>query len=88
MNKDLNNAKLGDDELNNVAGGAEYLVFDATNIIGSDPVLHYELLDGKGDVVSRSDNPGALMDYARHIGKTVDFTDNWGYVLDRRNQKH
>ena len=66
--KDIEKNKIRDEELDNVGGG---LIFNAKNIIGSDPNNPFEVLDDRtGDVLARANTYDLAVQYAVNMGKS------------------
>lgn len=81
--KDIEKNRLADDEMDNVGGG---LIFNASNIIGSDPCNPFEVLDDRtGDVLARANTYDQAYQYARAMGKSPEYTEDWGRVQWLRN---
>ena len=77
------NAIRRDEELDNVGGG---LIFNAKNIIGSDPNNPFEVLDDRtGDVLARANTYDLAVQYAVNMGKSYEYTEDWNRVQWLRN---
>ncbi len=85
--KDLENMKLSDSELDNVNGG---IIFNATGISGSNPDYPYEVLDAKGDVVFRAKDYNGAVGFAMAGGYAIDYKDinNWDEIQEIRRRNH
>ena len=82
----INDKKLNDSELENAAGG---LLFDATNIIGSDPDRKWEVLDNKnGNVLQRFRTEQEAKDWVKNTygdNAINTATVDWNYVQALRS---
>ncbi len=81
-----NDKKIHDAELDNVSGG---LLFNASNIIGSDPSRPWEVLDNKnGNVIQRFSNENDARNWVINTyGSNALNTANvdWDYVQALRS---
>ncbi|MCR5405982.1 MAG: hypothetical protein K6E88_04285 [Lachnospiraceae bacterium] len=81
--KELDKNKIANEELDNVSGG---LIFNAKNIIGSDPNNPFEVLDDRtGDVLARANTYDLAVQYAVNMGKSYEYTEDWNRVQWLRN---
>lgn len=80
---ELEKNRLRDDELDETSGG---LIFNASAIIGSDPANPFEVLDDRtGDVLARANTYDLAVQYAKAMGKSYEYTEDWNRVLYLRN---
>ncbi len=80
MDEKLKNLKLSEEQLDEVAGG---FIFNAENIIGSDPGKPWEVQDAKGKVLGRYTNRDEAIYNAGVNG--VGFQElTWAEVQKRR----
>lgn len=81
--KEMDKNKLTDEEMDKVGGG---LIFNAKNIIGSDPNNPFEVLDDRtGDVLARASTYDQAVKYAVDIGRSWEYTEDWNRVVWLRN---
>lgn len=81
--KELEKNRISDEELDNVGGG---LIFNASQIIGSDPNRPFEVLDDRtGDVLARAQTYDQAVQYAKNMGKSYEYTEDWDRVVWLRN---
>ena len=83
--KELEKNKMTDEELDNVGGG---LIFNARNIVGSDPNNPFEVLDDRtGDVLARANTYDLAVQYAKNMGKSWEYTEDWNRVVGLRQNR-
>ncbi len=76
---------INDDALEGVSGG---LIFNASNISGADPNNPFEVLDdSNGQVLARANSYDQARQYAEHMGKSTDYTEDWNRVQKLRGGK-
>ena len=81
--KDNEKNMISEAELDGVSGG---LIFNARNIIGSDPSNPFEVLDDRtGDVLARANTYDLAVQYAVNMGKSYEYTEDWNRVQWLRN---
>ena len=74
---------ISEAELDGVSGG---LIFNARNIIGSDPNNPFEVLDDRtGDVLARANTYDLAVQYAVNMGKSYEYTEDWQEITERYN---
>ena len=81
----IENSKINDSELNNVAGG---FIFNACNISGSDPNRPWEVIDNKnGNVLQRFGTRAEAEACAKSYGSNTynAMEINWDDVCSLRN---
>lgn len=82
---DIENRKITDEEVDSASGG---LIFNASNIIGSDPQNPFEVLDDtNGNVLARANTYDLAVQYATRMGKSYEYTEDWDRVLRLRNNR-
>ena len=75
---DIDKKKIDENERDKVSGG---LIFNASNIIGSDYDRPFEVLDDvTGDVVARGRTYDEAVSYAKILGKKIEYTEDWNYL--------
>ena len=78
--------KINDSNLENVSGG---LIFNASNISGSDPANPWEVIDNKnGNVLARFNNEQAAKDYVTRTYGSYAYNTmeiNWNDLVALRN---
>ena len=76
---------ISDGALEGVSGG---LIFNASNIAGSDPNNPFEVLDDRnGQVLARANSYDQARQYAEHLGQSIEYTDDWDRIQRLRGVK-